>query len=238
LPGGIIFPQKEGKVEGQPISIVLVDNHKIIREGLKSLLDNRKDIEVAGIIDYKGLPQLLITVKPAVILLSILSSCDPEIDLAIKAINKQSPDTELLILGYSANDGYLLQYLRMGAMGCLLSDSSVQDLITSIYELASGGAFLPSPIGKNLIQKMTKNEGEEGKQIISVSPQQLKVLKLICRGFTNREIADMMFISRRTVDMHVYRLYKQLNVTNRAQAIQFSINNGIINTNDFGVDRS
>jgi DNA-binding NarL/FixJ family response regulator len=225
-------------VEGQPISIVLVDNHKIIREGLKSLLDKDKDIDVAGVIDYKGLPQLLKTVKPAVILLSILSSCDPEIDLAIKEINQKSPDTEVLILGHSANDGFLLQYLRMGAMGCLLSDSSVQDLITSIYELASGGAFLPSHLGKSLIQKITRNDGEEVKQAISISPQQLKVLKLICRGFTNREIAEIMFISRRTVDMHVYRLYKQLNVTNRAQAIQFSINNGIINTNDFGVDLS
>jgi two-component system, NarL family, response regulator len=128
---------------------------------------------------------------------------------------------------------HMLQALRSGALGCLTGDSSVEELLESIYELARGGSYLPSPVGKKLIQGISVSNGKSDNGGTSLTPHQFRVLKYICHGYTNLEIARAMVISKRTVEMHTYRLFKHLGVTNRSQAIQIAMCKGLVDTSEF-----
>jgi DNA-binding NarL/FixJ family response regulator len=215
------------------ISIVIVDNHKIVREGIKSLLGNQKDIEVVGDADFGNALPIMRAFQPKILLLSLISNGNHDINTTMRELCSASPLTQFLILARSVDDHYMLQALRSGALGCLISDSTVDDMVASIYELAQGGSFLPSAVGKRLIEGISHSNGKSDGGATTLTQQQFRVLKYICHGYTNLEIASLMVISKRTVEMHTYRLFKQLNVSNRSQAIQTAMRMGLLEMNDF-----
>lgn len=220
---------KDRPVDGV-IEVVIVDNHKIIREGIRSLLEKSERISVLDAVGYSDAARVVADSKPRIGLLNLVTNGSPEVLLTIHDILESSPETLILILADLANGRNLVRALKMGALGCLLRESGYDELIESICELSGGGAYLPPQISRRLLERMSNTNRDNG--IIFLSPQQSKVLKLISRGYTNKEIAQMLVISKRTVEMHTYKLYKRLLVTNRTQAIQMAIKMGLIELED------
>ena len=118
--------------------------------------------------------------------------------------------------------------MKLGAMGCLLCDSSTEDLVESIREIGKGGVHLPPQISRRLLKKISNSGDENSHDVVPLSHQQMRVLKYISSGYANKEIAKKMVISIRTVEMHTFRLYKRLNVKSRTQAILAAVQMGII----------
>lgn len=214
------------------ISILIVDNHKIIREGLKSLLGKVEDIVVIGDTDFENMSRLAIALKPTLVLLCATSDGEQGINRAMRVLYQDLPTVPFLILARSVDDTCVLQAFRLGALGCLTSESDTQDLLDSIYELARGGSYVPSLVGRKLIQNLSSPNAIKENALKLLTPQQLRVMTLISQGYTNQEIAKMMVISKRTVEMHTYRLFRRLKVSNRAQAIQVALRSGIIEMNE------
>jgi DNA-binding NarL/FixJ family response regulator len=209
------------------ISILIIENHTIVRAGLKSLLLQNDDFEVVGEAGFEDILTRTVSLKPRIVLLSLISNGSHDIPTTLRDLCQEVPATQFLILARSENDQSMLQALRFGALGCLVSDSTSQDLVDSIYELARGGSYLPSQVGKKLIQRIANPEMKDNFSAM-LTQRQLQVLKLISQGFTNQEIAATMVISKRTVEMHTYRLFRRLKVSNRAQAIQLAIRIGMV----------
>lgn len=210
------------------ISIIIVDNHRLIREGLRSLLAKYKDIEVVGDTDYKNVSEVIKTLKPKIVLLSLIANHSSEIINSMSDLGLALSGIQFLILTQSVEDQNILKALKLGALGCLLSDSSTQDLVDSIYELAREGSYLSSQVGRKLLQNISSSMEEKENGLIILSPQQMRVMKLISSGHTNQEIADVMNLSKRTVEMHIYRLFRRLNVSSRTQAVQVALRLGLI----------
>lgn len=191
------------------------------------MLCQNNDFEVVGDAVFGDIRAETIALKPRIVLLSLISNGTHDTPDTLRQLCQEVPATQFLILARSEDDQNMLQALRFGALGCLVNDSSPQDLVDSIYELARGGSYLPSQVGKKLIQKISNPGLKESLQGL-LTQRQLQVLKLISQGYTNQEIAEAMVISKRTVEMHTYRLFRRLKVSNRGQAIQLAIRIGMV----------
>jgi DNA-binding NarL/FixJ family response regulator len=219
---------------GSVIEVVVVDNHKIIREAIETLLEKYDRITVVETVDYQDAAQRLAVIQPRVALLNLGTNGNPERLKRIQEIQRLSPDTQILILANSVDDLHLFQALKFGAHGFLLKGSGANELIESICELSEGGAHLPPQISRRVPQKISHLNNNYKRDIgrLPLSPQQIRVLKLISRGHTNAEIAQMLVISKRTVEMHTYKMFKRLSVRNRTEALQAAIRIGIIDFHD------
>jgi DNA-binding NarL/FixJ family response regulator len=141
--------------------------------------------------------------------------------------------TRILVIGNSADDNNLLLAFKQGALGCLLDDSSPDDIYKALYILYQGGSYLPPMIGSKIIKSYTRSSHTRPLKSPTLSPQQMNVLRLLSQGLSNQDIANQLVISKRTVEMHLYKIFKELNVSNRLEAIQASIRFGLLDiTND------
>jgi len=147
-------------------------------------------------------------------------------------ILQNSPETHILLVANTAEDKHVMGAFRQGATGCLLANSPVEELYQSIRSLAEGGSYLPPMVGLKLIQKYNHTDRLKPQNPPILSTQQILVLRYISNGLTNQEIADILVISKRTVEMHVYKIFKKLKVSNRTQAIQAGLREGIIDVYD------
>lgn len=214
------------------INVVVIDSHRIIREGICSLLEKSGCISVVEAIDGPDATQRVDHLKPHIVLVNLVSNRTPETLETIRQIRQSSPATLVLILAHSENDQHLLQTLKLGAMGCLLCDSSTEDLVESIREIGRGGAHLPSQISRRLLKRISNSGEENNHDGVQLSHQQLRVLKYISCGYSNKQIAEKILVSTRTVEMHTYQLYKRLNVKSRTQAILMAVQMGIIDLDE------
>ena len=215
------------------IKLVLIDNHVLLRSGVRSMLAAYPDIDVVGETSCEYALEMITRLVPEVVILDLICSGSSNHTNLIAEILQECPSTHILILGNSAEDKNVMQGFKQGALGCLLYESPPQDLYNSITTLANGGSYLPPTIGKKIIQGYTRTHRTRPLSVPVLSAQQMQVLKLIGQGHTNQEIANMLVISKRTVEMHAYKIFKKLKVTNRTQAIQMALRWGLIDVVDW-----
>jgi DNA-binding NarL/FixJ family response regulator len=215
------------------IKIVLVDNHTLVRAGFRSLLAGYELFHVAGETTFADCLSTIEDCKPDIVLMDIRDA-DPSLrSTLVLEIMQSSPHIHILILANSAEDKHVMDAFRQGAMGCLLANSQVDELYQSIITLSQGGSYLPPSVGKKLIQGYNHTGREKSQVVPLLSAQQIQVLRFISQGCTNQEIADNLVISKRTVEMHAYKIFKKLKVTNRTQAIQVALRSGLIDVYDW-----
>ena len=210
-----------------PINVILVDDNINIRSGLKLLLSDNPDYSL----NDAGFSEVFKHIKNelTIAIIRLEQREYSKIMTIISDIHKDYPAVSILILAYSSEDPQVLMALKAGARGCLLKDSTFDDLKRAIQELAEGNVFIPSIISTKLIQKLSgPYDWEKNDNSLTLSTQQLRVLKLISLGYSSEEIAKALFISKRTVDMHTYKLFRRLNVSSRTQAIQVAMRSGLI----------
>ena len=212
-----------------PISIILADDHKIVREGLKQLLEIDDKIRVIGEAnDGIECLQLLENFSPDLLLLDINmpNMNGLEVLKKIKALPRKQ---KVLILTIHNEVEYLMKAIDIGSNGYVLKDSGLEVLKTAIFAINSGEDYIQPSLTPLLKEAMEKNKEKENILTETIlTRRELDVLKLIAQGLYNKEIADELSISEKTVKNHVSRLFKKINVSDRTQAAVYAIKNNIV----------
>jgi len=215
------------------IRVMIADDHKIIRDGIKSILEKEKDIEVVEEA-AKGSEVIEKVSKVAidVIVLDIDMGKPNGIEIA-EIISKEYPDVKILILSMMGLHDFIIQALEKGAIGFILKNAGKDEMLTAIRSVAKGDSYFSKDVSAVLIEHLNKPRAAR-KRIadIPLSARELEVLKLITQENSNPEIAEKLFISIRTVDTHRRNLLEKLGVKNTAGLVKYAIQKGLIDQDE------
>jgi DNA-binding NarL/FixJ family response regulator len=215
-------------VEAKPARIVIIDDHDLVRDGLKAMLSSEKGFDIVGeASDGREAPDLCGRLRPDLALMDVRM---PGMDglKATRALKKRFPEVSVLILTAHENEDYMLEAIRAGASGYVLKDAPREELVGSIHKVLEGEATLSTNLATRLLQRLagevvereeTPLDPESLRMIESLTPRENEVLKLLALGHTNRKIAQTLYISVGTVKNHVEHIFAKLEVSDRTQAV-------------------
>lgn len=210
----------------EKIQIIIADDHQLFRNGLKILLNSFPEFEVTGeAANGEEFLKLLKTVQADIALMDIKM---PEMD-GIEATRrglKMCPGINIIALSMYGEEEYYYKMVDAGAKGFLLKDSDISEVKEAILTIAKGGSFFSQELLYHVIQKIKHRELES--KSANLSKREKEILIKICEGFSNQEIAEALFISKRTVDKHRANLLGKTNSKNTASLILFAIRNKLI----------
>jgi DNA-binding NarL/FixJ family response regulator len=212
------------------MKIIIADDHKIIRDGIKSLLQQEQDFNViAEAANGQEVVELLATEPADVIVMDINM---PIMDgyKATAYVKEHYPETRVLALSMLDNEYYVRQILALGALGCVVKNCSREELIFAIKSVAAGNKFICSELAYKLLEtpESTLAKQEPVLALENLSKCELNVLRLIAEGFTNAEIADKLFNSKRTIESHRQNLLAKTHSKNTAALIKYALVHHII----------
>ncbi len=207
------------------IEVILVDDHAILRDGLKTMIGQETDMKVIGeATGAKQLQAMLPTVKPAVILMDINMPEMNGIELT-KWVRHHYPDIKVIVLTMYKDDENFMAAIREGANGYLLKDSPSEEVITAIRLVNQGESVIPPAMTKKLLSlHQADNKTDDN----SLTPREMEVLLGLVEGLSNKEIADRLFISDKTVKIHMSNIFKKLNVKSRSQALIYAVQHKLV----------
>ncbi len=210
----------------ETIRVFVADDHAIVRKGIQALIATEPGMDVVGEADNgKDAVRLVKKLKPDVILMDMIMPRMGGIE-AISIITRQNHDARILALTSFAENDKVLPAIKAGALGYLLKDTSPQQLLQAIRDVARGVSSLDSSVALKIIQEI-KNPPDEARSPDSLSERELDVLKLVAQGLSNQEIADKLYISERTVRNHVGNILNKLHLANRTQAALHALRKGL-----------
>lgn len=209
------------------VRVMITDDHSMIREGLKNLLELDGDIEVVEeAVDGADCLAKLDAANPDVLLLDINMPKMNGLEV-LKVLKNRRSKVKVLVLTVHNETEYLMKAVDIGIEGYVLKDSESAELKKAIFSIVDGEIYIqPSLIPALNAKRIEKNEDEN--KIDDLTKRELEVLKLLAVGMYNKEIAEKLNISERTVKNHVSNIFKKLEVTDRTQAAVFAIRNNLI----------
>lgn len=209
------------------VKIMIADDHSMIREGLKNLLELDGDIQViAEAVDGVDCLEKLKVCMPDVLLLDINMPRKNGLEV-LQSLKNSRSKVKVLVLTVHNEVEYLMKAVDIGVDGYILKDSESAELKKAIFAVAEGKNYIQPSLIPALNSKMIEKNQDEGK-IESLTKRELEVLKLLAVGMYNKEVAEKLDISERTVKNHVSNIFKKLEVTDRTQAAVFAIRNNLI----------
>ncbi len=211
------------------IRILLADDHTILREGIRSLIEDEPDMEVVGEAeDGLSVVKLADTLRPDLILMDLAMPLLNGLE-ATRQIRKNNPHAKILILTMHENEEYIRQVLAAGAMGYILKDAAARELLGAIRSIHKGEVVL-SPAITRLIVTDYLRWGDLATQDSSdgLTDRERQILQMIAEGYTNKQIADILSISVKTVQAHRLNLMKKLELHDRGELIKYAIQKKII----------
>ena len=212
------------------IKIILADDHRIFRKGLKSLLSEKENIEVLAEADNGNEAlEAARKYKPGIVIMDIAM---PKMDgiEATRQIRERLPDTEVVILSMHAKKAYIDQVLKAGAKGYVLKDSDEENLIAAINTVHNGGYYLDSPIADQVLSDYFRDKSKRDlkKQSDPLSEREKEVLRLLAEGHSNQEVADILYISRKTVENHRANIVRKTGVQGQVGLTKYAARIGLI----------
>jgi len=209
-----------------PIRVLIVDDHPVVRSGLRRVLESVADIEVVGEAgDAKQAVFETRAQKPDVILMDVVMPGDSGID-AIPNVLHDAPDAKVLILSMQDDPNYVRQAFAAGAAGYVLKEAVDTDLIAAIREVAGGGRYVHHTLGALIIA--AEAEERERAEQDPLSDRERDVLHLLALGHTNQEISDKLFISVRTAETHRAHIMQKLRLSTRAELVRYALEHGLL----------
>jgi two-component system response regulator NreC len=210
--------------------LLLVDDHVVVRAGLRMLLESDGDLEV---VDEAGdLADAVFKVrrhKPDMILLDVRLPDGDGVE-AIGRLRAEAPESSVLVLSMEDDPHHVRQAFANGANGYILKDAAETDLLQAVHEVAGGGRYLHPELGARVMQAdMAEREKAEADPL---SDREHEVLRLLARGHTNQEIAKMLFISVRTAETHRAHIMQKLRLRSRAELVSYALENGMLDASD------
>ena len=206
------------------ISIVLADDHAVVRSGLRMLLDAEDDLEVvaeAG--DVDAARRTVLGYKPAVLVLDLNMPGGSSLE-AIPAMLESSPQTAIVVLTMQEDPAFAREALRAGARGYVLKQAAGAELVQAVRAAAGGGTWLNPELGARIAKAQATPTGPPG----DLSERELEVLSLIALGHTNSEIAGQLYLSVRTVETHRSHIQQKLGLSSRAELVRYALDNDLI----------
>ncbi|MBU1008706.1 MAG: response regulator transcription factor [Bacteroidetes bacterium] len=211
----------------EKISVFLVDDHALFRQGLRMLLSRTDFIdEITEFGDARSMLKALPEKKPTIVLLDIEMPVMNGIEACSEAL-KIDPETLIIALSMYGDDEYYYRMIAAGARGFLLKNSEIDQVEEAILKVCRGGSYFSPEILMNLVKNKLRTD-EQQQLIQSLTERELEVLRLICQGQNNQEIGEKLFISKRTVEKHRENLLSKTHSNNTASLIVFAVKHKIV----------
>ncbi|RIX50608.1 DNA-binding response regulator [Paenibacillus nanensis] len=213
------------------IKLIIVDDHAMVRSGLRMLLSSKEDIEVAAEASEgdEGI-QAALEYRPDVVLMDLSMPHGKDGLTAASELKQQLPDVAILILTMHDDDEYLFRAIHAGASGYVLKNAPHEELLTAIRSVAKGDAYLYPTATKRLMNEYVDrlSRGESTDQYDTLSEREKEVLELAAKGYSNKEIAEQLIISVKTVETHKSNVMEKLGLKSRPELIKFAMKKGLL----------
>jgi two-component system, NarL family, response regulator NreC len=215
------------------LSVMVVDDHPIVRQGVRGLLEAETDVRVIGEAgDGLEAAQMIERLKPDVVVVDLMMPGLNGIDMT-RQVSQRSPSTRVLILSMHSSEAYVLAALRGGAAGYFLKRCLSSDLVHAVREVAAGRRYLSPPLSDRAIQAYVERSDEApADPYDSLSVREREVLHLAAEGHTNAQVAARLFISPRTAEHHRENLMHKLQLKNTTELIRYALKRGILSLDE------
>lgn len=214
------------------ISIVIIDDHVVVRQGVRAFLETQPNLQVVGEAgDGEAGVQIVAQRQPDVVLMDLVMPILGGVE-ATRRIKEVSPHTQVIILTSFLENEHILPALQSGALSYLLKDVSCEELLDAVCRAARGESVLPSQVTSRIIRALQRTPGpsadKRGHGVGALSEREMEVLQLIGQGLSNYDIATRLFISEKTVKSHVSSILAKLEVSDRTQAAVFAWRHSLV----------
>jgi NarL family two-component system response regulator LiaR len=219
------------RMMSSPIRVLIVDDHEIVRKGIRAFLATKRDIQViaeAG--DGIEAVKLAQAYHPDVILMDLVM---PKMDgiQAIREITSRLPGTRVVVLTSFAADEQVFPAIKAGALGYLLKDSGPQELVQAIRQVYSGESSLDPSVARKVIMELSK-PSQKPLTPDPLTQRELEILRLVAQGKSNKEIAEQLIIAEETAHTHMSNILNKLHLASRTQAALYALKEGIASVDD------
>ncbi len=212
------------------IKILLVDDHAVVRMGLKMLLNTNPEMEVIGEASEgnEGIKKAL-KLKPDVVVMDLSMPHGKDGLSATTELKKLKPEINILILTMHNDEEYLFRAIQGGASGCILKSAPHDELMSAIESVAKGDAYLHPSATKRLMEEYLGSVKQDGNDTYNLlSDREKEVLTLIAKGYSNKEIAEQLIISVKTVETHKSNLMEKLQMKTRPELVEYAVRKGLL----------
>jgi two-component system response regulator NreC len=212
------------------IKILLVDDHAVVRMGLKMLLNTNPEMEVIGEASEgnEGIKKAL-KLKPDVVVMDLSMPHGKDGLSATTELKKLKPEINILILTMHDDEEYLFRAIQGGASGCILKSAPHDELMAAIESVANGNAYLHPSATKRLMEEYLGSVKQGGNDTYNLlSDREKEVLTLIAKGYSNKEIAEQLVISVKTVETHKGNLMEKLQMKTRPELVEYAVRKGLL----------
>jgi len=210
------------------IRVLVVDDHAMFREGIRSLLEGYEDVEIVGeAAQGREAIEKVRQLAPQVVLMDIAMPVMGGLE-ATRRIQKESPNARVLVLTQYEDSEYILSLLRAGARGYVSKTATASELVSAIRAIHGGESFLYPSAATTLIDEYVMRVGGQKNEYERLTDREREILQLVAEGRTNHEIAERLFISVKTVLRHTTSIMEKLGFHNRTELIKYAISKGLI----------
>jgi two-component system, NarL family, response regulator NreC len=208
------------------IRVLIVDDHAVVRSGLRLLLDAEDGIEAVGEAgDVRTAVFEVREKKPDVVLMDVVMPGQSGIE-GVPLVLKESPASKVLVLSMQDDPRYVREAFAAGASGYVLKEAVDAEVVAAVREVASGGSYVHPVLGARLVAAEAEAKARE--EADPLSEREREVMRLLALGHTNQEIAKMLYISVRTAETHRAHIMQKLRLTSRAELVRYSIEQGLL----------
>jgi two-component system response regulator NreC len=209
------------------IRVLVVDDHAVVRAGLRLLLDGQEDIETVG--EAGDAREALFearATKPDVVLMDVMLGTGKSGIDATPEMLHEAPESKVLILSMQDDPRYVREAFAAGASGYVLKEAADTELVTAVREVAAGGRYVHPALGARIAT--ADAEAERSAAEDPLSEREREVLRLLALGHTNQEVAKMLFVSVRTTETHRAHIMQKLRISTRAELVRYAISRGVL----------